>query len=306
MPVRRLMPALIVALCVSVTSSYAGKGGNGKGGGKPPKDDPPPPTAANHRIGAFNLQTFGPTKASDPEVMQAFAEIIRRYDAILVQEIRDISESAPHELLAKVNDYEGPQYGLLLSPRLGRTAYKEQYGLYYQLDRVTVLSSYTFEDPADVFEREPHIFYVDLQGETLGLIGLHAKPADAVAEIDALDGVYRDFKSTTGDKDAILLGDLNADCGYASDAALQATRVCSNLRTYSWLIPDSADTTTSSTHCAYDRIVVAGRLAKRVNRPAVFLHDEVLGVPSDVSDHYAVELEVGADADDFSGLPCAP
>ena len=41
------------------------------------------------RIGAFNIQVFGTTKASKPEVMDILADIIRTYDIIAIQEIRE-------------------------------------------------------------------------------------------------------------------------------------------------------------------------------------------------------------------------
>ncbi len=46
------------------------------------------------KVGAFNLQVFGTTKANKPEVMGALSKIIRNYDVIAVQEIRDSSQTA--------------------------------------------------------------------------------------------------------------------------------------------------------------------------------------------------------------------
>lgn len=43
------------------------------------------------RIGAFNIQVFGVTKASKPDVMMVLADIVRTYDIIAIQEIRDSS-----------------------------------------------------------------------------------------------------------------------------------------------------------------------------------------------------------------------
>ena len=41
------------------------------------------------QIGAFNIQVFGVTKASKPEVMDVLARIIHTYDIIAIQEIRE-------------------------------------------------------------------------------------------------------------------------------------------------------------------------------------------------------------------------
>ena len=43
------------------------------------------------RVGAFNIQVFGTTKASKPEVMDVLGRIIRTYDVVAIQEIRDKS-----------------------------------------------------------------------------------------------------------------------------------------------------------------------------------------------------------------------
>ena len=52
----------------------------------------------------------------------------------------------------------------------------------------------------------------------------------------------------------MMMGDLNADCGYVpqyrwAEIALKSDPSCH------WLIGDEADTTVSNTHCAYDRYV---------------------------------------------------
>jgi hypothetical protein len=41
------------------------------------------------KLASFNLQIFGTTKAGKPEVMSVLSKIIRNYDVIETQEIRD-------------------------------------------------------------------------------------------------------------------------------------------------------------------------------------------------------------------------
>ena len=50
----------------------------------------------------------------------------------------------------------------------------------------------------------------------------------------------------------IIMGDFNADCSYASEAELSTKAFYTN-PLYQWLIGMDADTTTSTTDCAYDR-----------------------------------------------------
>ncbi|XP_013392738.1 deoxyribonuclease-1-like, partial [Lingula anatina] len=55
------------------------------------------------KIGAFNVRVFGPTKASIPAVMNTIAKVVARYDIILIQEVRDSSETVVDKLLLEVN-----------------------------------------------------------------------------------------------------------------------------------------------------------------------------------------------------------
>ena len=80
----------------------------------------PEPTPGAIRIGSFNLQIFGPTKAANPAVMEAYARIIRTDDVIAVQEIRDASGDAIVSLKNKVNE-TGRKYELVLGSRLGQS-----------------------------------------------------------------------------------------------------------------------------------------------------------------------------------------
>lgn len=258
----------------------------------------------NVRIGAFNMENFGSTKSSDPALVARYAAIVMQYDALVLQEIEDVSGEAPQILLTEVNRRSTARYALALSPRLGRTSAKEQYGLIYRPDRISLLSSLQLADPEDEFEREPHVFHVRHGNDSFGLIALHAKPGDAPAEVNAAAFAYDAFRNDSGESNAFIVGDLNADCDYASDDALRATALCADTR-FSWLIPDTADTTTGATHCAYDRIVVRGTIAKRLAVPAVYRFDQALGIPgASLSDHFPVEVEVGSSGGDYTGFTC--
>lgn len=53
-------------------------------------------------------------------------------------------------------------------------------------------------------------------------------------------------------QDIMLMGDFNADCSYVTSSEWSSIRLRTS-STFQWLIPDSADTTATSTNCAYDR-----------------------------------------------------
>ncbi len=89
------------------------------------------------KLGAFNLQIFGTTKAGKPEVMEILSKIIRNYDVIAVQEIRDASQTALPALRDIVNS-NGANYDFVVSDRLGRTTSKEQYAYLYNTQTMLV------------------------------------------------------------------------------------------------------------------------------------------------------------------------
>jgi len=86
------------------------------------------------------------------------------------------------------------------------------------------------------------------------MIGLHAQPTAAVEEMEALVEVHAAVKQRWNTDDILILGDLNADCSYASDTELAGLTLRTDPQ-FTWLIDDEVDTTTSNTDCAYDRCV---------------------------------------------------
>ncbi|WP_091689854.1 endonuclease/exonuclease/phosphatase family protein [Methanococcoides vulcani] len=109
------------------------------------------------RIGAFNIQVFGVTKASKSDVMMVLADIVRTYDIIAIQEIRDSSQTALPALVDLVNS-DGSQYDYVVSERLGRTSSKEQYAYIYDTSAVALAGTpETYPEPegTDPFHRQP-------------------------------------------------------------------------------------------------------------------------------------------------------
>ncbi|XP_046555659.1 deoxyribonuclease-1-like [Haliotis rubra] len=215
------------------------------------------------RVGVFNIQTFGKTKASKPEVMETIRKIISTYDVMLVQEIRQKSGECMVQLLDLLNTNNAEQFAYIASPRLGRTSYKEQYAYYYKTDKVKVVDTRLYNDSSDVFEREPYSVLVEVN--TVGggvlrmaLTGVHIRPDDAVHELQAMKAVYIDTKDAFGTENVVIMGDMNADCSYVKKSEMASIKLFNDTKTFWSLISDVVDTTTSDTDCAYDRIVIAG------------------------------------------------
>merc|ERR1712168_944486 len=82
-------------------------------------------SCAQLRVGAFNIQVFGETKSQNYEVMQHIAEILRRYDVmVVIQEVRDSKPPMPviNNLMAYVNQFSPvglPHYDYKTSEPLG-------------------------------------------------------------------------------------------------------------------------------------------------------------------------------------------
>ncbi|NWT44396.1 DNSL2 protein, partial [Chroicocephalus maculipennis] len=261
------------------------------------------PATATLHVGAFNIQAFGDTKMSDEGVAGIIVSILRRYDVVLVQEVRDSDLSAVTQLMEQLNSVSKSPYDYEISGPLGRDNYKEMYLFIYRTDIVSVVDTYQYEDPQDVFSREPFILRVSApqtKVEEFVLVPLHSAPHDAVAEIDALYDVYLAIINKWGTDNIIFLGDFNADCSYVQPSDWSSIRLRSS-EVFKWLIPDGTDTTVGKSDCTYDRIVVCGAKLKRSvvpNSAAIYNFQRAFQLEQEealaVSDHYPVEVKLTA------------
>lgn len=254
-------------------------------------------------IASFNLKVFGVKKMKDKTVRDTLIKIVRRYDLILIQEIRDSKGKSIIELVNMINKQQEQageeKYKVEVSTRLGRTSSKEQYAAIYRPDWVTLVDKYVYRDTEDVFEREPHIIRFTSPRSSISdfvVVNIHTKPEDAQKEVAHLVDVYDDVVKRLGVKDVFIMGDFNADCDYIPDWG--SVSLATDKRFY-WLIDDALDTTVFSTDCTYDRVVVAGeKLIEAVipYSPSVLYFDKDMGYTQNqavkVSDHYPVHFQI--------------
>ncbi|CAB1315688.1 unnamed protein product [Coregonus sp. 'balchen'] len=154
---------------------------------------------------------------------------------MLVMEIKDLSGKAFPQLMAQLNsDYSSRknEYNYVISDRLGRKSYKEQYAFIYRQRLVSVKEVYQYPDiqpgDEDAFSREPFIVW------------------------------FSSPKTAVQDFNVIIMGDFNADCGYVPKKQWSSIRLRSD-SSFLWLTGDTIDTTVKeSTDCAYDRVVLHG------------------------------------------------
>ena len=250
------------------------------------------------KIAAFNIQIFGRAKRQKEDVMAALTKIVREFDLVLVQEIRDSSEQTAPYFLQKINEMEGPKYNYIRSERLGRTTSKEAYAYFYNSETVEFIldSDYIYDDINDVFEREPYIASFKSGNFDFTLVGIHTKPDDAYSEIGNLTLVVLSIQEARpNEKDIIVMGDFNADGRYFDEDDMQSPFRVSG---FYWVITNDMDTMTKTDY-TYDRIVLLNTTwnSEYVTGTAgVFYFDQEYGMDNvtlvgEISDHYPVFAE---------------
>ncbi|HPM81400.1 MAG TPA: endonuclease/exonuclease/phosphatase family protein [Candidatus Anammoximicrobium sp.] len=190
---------------------------------KPRAHDPlaPPPvrSTGSVRVATFNIQVFGKSKVSKPQVMDVLARIVRNFDLVAIQEIRSSDDDLLPNFVDLINS-AGCHYDYVIGPRLGRTVSKEQYAYVFDLATIEVDRSqlYTVADPDDLLHREPLVGWFRVRGPsadqafTFSLVNIHTDPDETKQELNVLDDVYRVVRDDgRREDDVIILGDLNVD-----------------------------------------------------------------------------------------------
>ncbi|XP_012860050.1 deoxyribonuclease gamma [Echinops telfairi] len=240
------------------------------------------------RICSFNVRSFGESKKEDQNTMDV---IVKTEKAQWIQ---------------GSNSRRGTTYNYVISSRLGRNTYKEQYAFLYKEKLVSVKRSYLYRDDQDgdedVFSREPFVVWFQSPHTAVKdfvIIPLHTTPETSVKEIDELVDVYMEVKERWKTENFVFMGDFNAGCSYVRKKAWKNIRLRTDSR-FVWLIRDGEDTTVKeSTHCAYDRIVLRGpELVGAVvpDSSGIFNFQEAYKLTEEealaVSDHFPVEFRL--------------
>lgn len=248
---------------------------------------------------SFNIQIFGVTKASKPEVMNILADIIMMYDITAIQEIRDASGTAIIQLMSLLPDH----YDYVIGPREGRTRSKEQYAFVYDSRVVAPIAEYVYPDPNDVLERSPHtVHFQSLRGWfDFVVINNHMAPGDAEAEIEYTPYIVELVEQEFNEPDVIILGDFNADGSYYDEEELIDVF---HSDFYASIVTNDTDTTVSANDYTYDRIIITNNLLEDYSGSWGVLYFEneydfssLTIEPKEVSDHYPVYAEFYVDRD---------
>lgn len=216
------------------------------------------------KVGAWNLQVYGDTKAKREELVDFYSDKIQGFDIIVLQEIRDSDGSAIKILENMVNEKSNLTYSLYVTSPAGKTTYKEQYAIFYKKNLNLKFRDYNLENFTE-FERPP----VMIQYKDKNLYFIHTKPYNVVNELIGMEKLMLN--------NSILAGDLNAGCSYFNRNNNKQV-----LQDYKWLIKDNQDTTIAITSCAYDRVIA---------NKDVFVESygiDNIDITSTISDHYII------------------
>lgn len=221
--------------------------------------DPAPTSPATVQIASFNIQVFGKTKLENTAQMETVKKILRQFDLVAIQEIRNQDPNHLEIFLQKINEGETVNYEGIIGPRLGRTSNKEQYVYIWNPQKVRYLNDgRTLADPDDDFEREPLIASFKAGNFDFTMVMIHVRPEEAGYELKNLAEAIEQLVSNSKEKDFIVLGDFNADGDYFDESLLQIT-----FPAWTQLITNDMDTMVK-TDWTYDRIMISKNVQKRV------------------------------------------
>ncbi|MEK7484940.1 MAG: endonuclease/exonuclease/phosphatase family protein [Planctomycetota bacterium] len=255
--------------------------------------EPAPPGTSSIQIASFNIQIFGKSKLENVSQMEIIKKILRQFDLIAIQEVRNQDPNHLEIFLKKINEGESTCYEGIIGPRLGRTASKEQYVYIWNSKKVRYLGDCrTIPDPDDDFEREPFVASFKSGNFDFTMVVIHIRPEEAGYELKSLSESINTLVTNSSEKDIIVLGDFNADGDYFDESLLKATFP-------GWinLITNEMDTMVK-TDWTYDRIMIRQHTQSRVTqgtaRPCYW--DQYFGerdeaVVKRISDHYPVSAQ---------------
>lgn len=225
------------------------------------------PKKGSFSIASWNLQAFGPAKASNSTLLTYYADKLGTFDLFVIQEIRDESGTALNALAERL-----PAYHYIASERAGQNTSKEQYAIFYDTRATLVNTTDWTKQEQNEFERPPLKATFTVRNWTFTVYTIHTKPANTPQELTSLEHLV-DTPST----DTIILGDLNADGDYYYHGVLH------NFLSWHWVITSDMDTTVAASSNAYDRIII-NNVTENNFISAGIMND----VHSGQSDHYLV------------------
>ncbi|TWT74098.1 endonuclease/exonuclease/phosphatase family protein [Allorhodopirellula solitaria] len=256
------------------------------------------------RVASFNIQVFGQSKSSKPEVMQQLATLFLLFDVVAVQEIRG-DPMVPIERLLEEITRQGGRYRAIHGPPVGRTSQKECYSYFWDQNRVDIVpdSDFLVDDRDDRMHRQPMVASFQTRVAPVDsrlpfrftMINVHTDPDEVRGdtpenELNVLDDVFQSVRNyeyqTNNEDDFILLGDLNVD--------VEGLRELGSMPGMVSLIGD-VPTNTRQSKC-YDHILIDSRVTTEfLHRSGVLSMEHFFGIDQaaaiKISDHNPIWAE---------------
>ena len=221
-------------------------------------------------IACWNLQIFGPSKASNDTLIEYYTEKLDDYDIFIVQEIRDASGNAIKTLADGF-----PEYQYIISNRAGQSSSKEQYAVFYN-DQATLVDYYDYQaEYQDEMQRPPLKATFTSNNWTFSIYTVHTQPDNVPGELSVMETIIGNVTD-----DTIIIGDLNADGSYYDEDNIV------RFTDWNWVVTNDIDTTVATSDNTYDRIIIND--ATENNLISFGVMDDV---KSGQSDHYLVYAE---------------
>jgi endonuclease/exonuclease/phosphatase family metal-dependent hydrolase len=262
------------------------------------------------RIGAFNVQIFGLSKAKKTNVLTVLAEIASTYDVLALEEVGNNASTATDETCTEVMD----EYVSRINKVVGSDEYTycrgNQYGIVYKKSEFTLVGSSLYSG-SQTFTYQPLTAYFKSKEGNFNftMLVIHTSPSKAKSEIPELKIAMAEVSSEYKELDVICLGDFNGDGNYYTEGT--GTNLAGfDSSTYISAIPNSYDTTVATSSNTYDRIELSSSMKSDFDgKSGVFEFGKVFdvsqcegtaktaGTESAVSDHYPVWAEFYLDRD---------
>jgi deoxyribonuclease-1-like protein len=275
-----------------------------------PNSPPLVTTSDKVRIGAFNIEIFGPTKVSRPNTLTVLAKIAATYDVLAIEEVGSNSSNALEATCTSVMD----AYVTRINQIIGSDSYAyvrgNQYAIVYKKSEFQILGSGLYTG-SQSFTYTPLTAYFKSTtcNFDFSMIVIHTSPSVATSEIPALKTAMSEIAILYSEPDVICLGDFNADGNYYNEG--NGTELSGfSSPTYISVIPNSADTTVATSSNTYDRIELSSNMSSDFDlsfgiiQPGQIYDVSICegtvttsGTESALSDHYPVWAEFYTDKD---------
>lgn len=229
----------------------------------------------------WNLRTFGIHRASKEHGIE-LGKIGFPYDILLFAEVKDSECSGINCPLHTYFQNYFPEHQVYITQPLHycdqHRSGSEEYAM---LVRNITFQHVSYQDTECLFIRPPHGVKVRFDNEDYIILVFHSNPGNK-NELIALQKVFEQL----GNKNILLMGDLNTGCHYVSFDELQKYRIGTD---YGWKL-DQGKYTNFERTCPYDRIVSTKDIYPQLHNDRVMnLNQEAERIRSD---HYPIAVEL--------------